>query len=39
MTLDRSLAPGDIVVAKAGAFVSDGDRIHPVMADAAIVSN
>jgi len=24
------LAPGDLIVAKAGAFVRDGDRISPV---------
>ncbi len=34
------LAPGDVVVAKAGAFVRDGDRISPVMMNASsTVSN
>jgi HlyD family secretion protein len=28
----EGLAPGDVVVAKAGAFVRDGDRINPVPA-------
>jgi HlyD family secretion protein len=27
------LAPGDLVVTKAAAFVRDGDRINPVPAD------
>jgi HlyD family secretion protein len=36
----EGLAAGDAVVAKAGAFVRDGDRINPVPADAAAgVSN
>ncbi|MHB0951810.1 MAG: efflux RND transporter periplasmic adaptor subunit [Allorhizobium sp.] len=30
------LKAGDVVVAKAGAFVSDGDRINPVRDDAAV---
>jgi HlyD family secretion protein len=33
------LAEGDTVVAKAGAFVRDGDRINPVPADAEQASN
>lgn len=33
------LAEGDIVVAKAGAFVRDGDRIAPVPVDPAAASN
>ena len=33
------LAEGDSVVAKAGAFVRDGDRINPVQAVAAAMSN
>ncbi len=31
----EGLAVGDTVVAKAGAFVRDGDRINPVAASAA----
>ena len=28
--ITQGLAPGDLIVAKAGAFVRDGDRITPV---------
>lgn len=33
------LAPGDHIVSRAGAFVRPGDRITPVLADAAAISN
>ncbi len=33
------LAQGDVVVAKAGAFVRDGDRINPVLDDTSAESN
>ena len=33
--IKSGIAPGDLVVEKAGAFVRDGDKINPVPADAA----